>query len=200
MKRVLRIIAVIFTLLVIVLLGLAVYVLAAWDRLDERKPPQMTARRDSAAIARGEHIFKDTWQCWGCHASPASDGNSVPSGGQKFDLRKTGPGFGIYYSRNVTPDSATGIGAWTDGEIVQAIREGVRRDRHMLFPLMPVDWLKGLSDEDALARGDRLPFLLHQQRPVLHAVTGGRGVGGLAAGTPAGAQSRNRLRPSLLAR
>jgi mono/diheme cytochrome c family protein len=57
----------------------------------------------------------------------------------------------VYYSRNITPDSTTGVGAWTDGEIVQAIREGVRKDRRVLFPLMPIDWLNGISDKDALA-------------------------------------------------
>jgi mono/diheme cytochrome c family protein len=151
MSRALRIAGSILAALVALLLATLIYIHFVWDKPVDRPAPVMTAPHDSATIARGEHIFKDTWQCWRCHASPATDGNSSPSGGRVFDLRSRGPGFGIYYARNITPDSSTGIGAWTDGEIVQAIREGVRKDRHMLFPLMPVDWLKGLSDRDVLA-------------------------------------------------
>ncbi len=151
MKRGLKIAGTVFTALVVIVLALAIYVQLAWDRAVDRPVPGMSAPRDSASIALGEHIFKDTWQCWTCHASPATDGNAPPSGGAVFDLRATGPGFGVFYSRNLTPDSATGLGAWTDGEIVQAIREGVNKDRRLLFPIMPVDWLKGLSDRDALA-------------------------------------------------
>jgi mono/diheme cytochrome c family protein len=151
MKRVLKVVGGLAAVLIVLVLAFSVYVLAVWDHLNDRPAPEMTAHHDSAAIARGEYLFKVTWQCFGCHQSGAPDADAPPSGGQAFDLRSTGPGFGIYYSRNITPDSATGIGTWTDGQIVQAIREGVNRDRRTLFPIMPVDWLKGLSDEDALA-------------------------------------------------
>ncbi len=151
MKRGVKIAGTAFVILFVVLLALAIYVQVAWDRSVGRPAPALTALRDSTSVARGEHIFKDTWQCWSCHASPATDGNAPPSGGTPFDLSAIGPGFGVFYSSNLTPDSATGLGAWTDGELVQAIREGVGKDRRLLFPLMPVDWLKGLSDRDALA-------------------------------------------------
>jgi mono/diheme cytochrome c family protein len=150
MKRLLKWVGRLVTVLVFLVVVLGVYVELAWDKPDSRPAPRMTAPRDSATVVRGEYIFKHAWQCWGCHAA-TGDGNAAPSGGQRFDLRSVGPGFGVYYSRNLTPDSATGLGAWTDGEIVQAIREGIRRDRHVLFPLMPIDWLKGLSDQDVLA-------------------------------------------------
>jgi mono/diheme cytochrome c family protein len=111
----------------------------------------MTAPRDSATIARGEYIFKYQAHCWGCHATGNMGADSPPSGGGLFDLRDAGPGFGIWRSRNLTPDVETGIGGWTDGEIVQAMREGIRKDRTAMFPLMPVDWYYGISDADALA-------------------------------------------------
>lgn len=134
----------------VVLLGvLALYVQLTWNKADGRPAPQVTAPHDSATVARGEYIFKYAWKCWGCHAS--GDGNAPPSGGRAFDLRSVGPGFGVFYTRNLTPDSATGLGSWTDGEIVQAIREGVRKDRQVLFPLMPIEWLNGISDRDVLA-------------------------------------------------
>jgi mono/diheme cytochrome c family protein len=151
MKRAFKVIGGLVAVLLVLLLACSAYVLAVWDRPNDRPAPEMAARHDSAAVARGEYLFKVTWQCFGCHQSGAPDADAPPGGGKVFDLRSTGPGFGIYYSRNITPDSATGIGSWTDGQIVQAIREGVNRDRRTLFPIMPVDWLKDLSDEDALA-------------------------------------------------
>jgi hypothetical protein len=53
--------------------------------------------------------------------------------------------------RNITPDEETGIGAWTDGEIARAIREGVSRDGEALFPIMPWFMYTGMSDDDVAA-------------------------------------------------
>jgi hypothetical protein len=53
--------------------------------------------------------------------------------------------------RNITPDVETGIGGWTDGEIVRAIREGVSRDGEALFPIMPWFMYRHMSDDDAAA-------------------------------------------------
>lgn len=151
MKKPVKILAgFIVILLAVILLGV-VYVFASWDRAVERPVPPMKAPRDPATIARGKYIYEVTWQCWACHQTAPASRLSAPSGGMEFDLRSVGPGFGVYYTRNITPDSATGIGTWTDGEIVQALREGINKDRRSLFPIMPTDWLKNLSDEDALA-------------------------------------------------
>ena len=49
---------------------------------------------------------------------------------------------------NITPDKETGIGAWTDGEKIRAIREGISKDGHMLFPLMPYSGYRYMSDAD----------------------------------------------------
>ena len=149
----------------LVLLAVA-FVQLRWDAKVGRAAPHMVAPRDSAAVARGEYIYKFGALCWGCHASGPADANAPPAGGVAFDLRTTGPGFGIWYSPNITPDSTTGIGAWSDGEIVQAIREGIRRDRTAMFPLMPIDWFSGISDDDALA----LVAYLRSVPPVAHKV------------------------------
>jgi hypothetical protein len=42
----------------------------------------------------------------------------------------------------------TGIGGWTDGEVVRAIREGVDKDGRTLFPMMPYGVYRKMSDED----------------------------------------------------
>ena len=151
MKRIAKILGWLVAIVAVLVLVLIGYIQFGWNRVSARVAPVMVAPRDSATIARGEYIFKYTWQCWNCHAVGPDGANAAPSGGYAFDLRNVGPGFGMYYSRNLTPDSATGIGSWTDGEIVQAIREGINKDRHLLFPIMPVPWLNKIADEDALA-------------------------------------------------
>ena len=49
---------------------------------------------------------------------------------------------------NITPDRETGLGNWTDGEKIRAIREGISRDGRVLFPLMPYSKFRYMSDED----------------------------------------------------
>jgi len=55
---------------------------------------------------------------------------------------------GTVVTPNLTPDPETGIGAWTGGEIVRAIREGVDKDGRTLFPMMPYKAFRKMSDED----------------------------------------------------
>lgn len=52
---------------------------------------------------------------------------------------------------NLTPDAETGIGNWTDGEKIRAIREGVDKDGRALFPMMPYPAYRLLSDDDVQA-------------------------------------------------
>lgn len=150
LKRTLWILGGLLAIVVIIIAGFVVYVQSAWDSGNDRPVVAMKASSDPTSIARGEYLFKNTHTCWECH-SPERSANVPPSGGRAFDMRNVGPGFGIFYSRNITPDPETGIGAWSDGEIVRALREGLRPDGKTLFPIMPVEAFRGLSDEDALA-------------------------------------------------
>lgn len=150
-KRILKYLGWGVAVVVVLFLALAAYIQLRWDAKDSRPAPVVKAPTDSATVARGEYIFKFQTMCWGCHHGSSGGANASPSGGLLFDLTNVGPGFGKWYARNITPDAETGIGGWTDGEILQALREGVNRDRRMLFPIMPVDWYHGMSDADALA-------------------------------------------------
>lgn len=60
------------------------------------------------------------------------------------------------HSSNITPDPTTGIGRWTDAQIVTAIREGRRPDGSIIGPPMPVDVYRQMSDADAKAIVDYL--------------------------------------------
>lgn len=48
-------------------------------------------------------------------------------------------------------DRETGIGSWSDADIVRAIREGVRPDGTLIGPPMPILWYRGISDRDVAA-------------------------------------------------
>ncbi|MCP4002486.1 MAG: cytochrome c [Gammaproteobacteria bacterium] len=58
---------------------------------------------------------------------------------------------GVLCIRNLTPDKRSGVGRWTDGELLRAIREGVDPNGHAVFPVMPYSVYKRFSDEDVSA-------------------------------------------------
>jgi hypothetical protein len=105
--------------------------------------------------------------CLGCHSkiddSKPGDFFFPGTEGQGRDFGEI-PNYPIHIrARNITPDKATGIGDWTDGEIVRAMREGVSRDGSPLFPQMPYrTYAQTMSDDDALA----IVSYLHTLKPV----------------------------------
>jgi mono/diheme cytochrome c family protein len=97
---------------------------------------------NAAELARGKYIFGATGGC-GCHTQPKQP---VNSGGRKYD----GP-FGTVYSSNITPDPKTGIGSWTDAEIMTAIRLGRRPNGERLLPVHPYPVFNGMAEGDLKA-------------------------------------------------
>ena len=95
-----------------------------------------------AEVARGKYIFGATGGC-GCHTESKGPANA---GGRKYD----GP-FGTVYSTNITPDTKTGIGSWTDEEIVTAIRLGRRPNGERIVPVHPFTSFNGMADGDLKA-------------------------------------------------
>jgi mono/diheme cytochrome c family protein len=95
-----------------------------------------------ADIARGKYIFGAAAGC-GCHTEPKGPPNA---GGKKFD----GP-FGTVYAPNITPDRETGIGAWTDEQIITAIRLGRRPTGERILPVHPFTSFNGMAEEDLRA-------------------------------------------------
>jgi hypothetical protein len=128
------------------------YVQLAWNRPVHRPIVAMKASQEAARVLRGKYLYERSLLCWNCHGSQGGHSSTEPqAGGREFDLTRVGPGFGYVYGSNLTPDAATGIGGWNDGELVRAIREGVSRDGHVIFPVMAYQFYHGLSDDDALA-------------------------------------------------
>lgn len=68
--------------------------------------------------------------------------------------------------RNITPDKETGIGNWTDGEKIRAIREGVGRDGTTLFPMMGYERYRHMSYEDVYSFVAYLNTLAPVRNPV----------------------------------
>jgi mono/diheme cytochrome c family protein len=96
----------------------------------------------AAEVARGKYMFGATGGC-GCHTAPKGQPNA---GGRRYD----GP-FGTVYSSNITPDRQTGIGAWTDEQIITAIRLGRRPNGERLLPVHPFPIFNGMAEEDLKA-------------------------------------------------
>jgi len=61
------------------------------------------------------------------------------------------PGVGVFHGPNLTPDPETGLGKWSVGQIVAAIKTGKRPDGRELAPIMPWRAFANMSDEDATA-------------------------------------------------
>lgn len=59
------------------------------------------------------------------------------------------PGMGVFVGPNLTPDKQTGLGAWTEQQIVTAITTGVRPDGRVLAPIMPSQDFSHLTKTDA---------------------------------------------------
>lgn len=74
--------------------------------------------------------------------------------------------FGTWRSLNITPDVETGIGGWTDEEIIRAIREGIRPDGERLYPIMPYLLYNRLSDSDAQSVVDYLRTIPAVSKPL----------------------------------
>jgi mono/diheme cytochrome c family protein len=101
--------------------------------------PDAAAQPTREEIARGKYVFGAAAGC-GCHTVPKQPLNA---GGRKYD----GP-FGTVYASNITPDPATGIGKWTDEQIITATRLGRRPNGERLIPVHPYTVFNGMAEQD----------------------------------------------------
>ncbi|HZS51555.1 MAG TPA: c-type cytochrome [Bryobacterales bacterium] len=114
-------------------------------------PSAVRAHATPERIARGEHLVETICDCMGCHAPrdfTRFGGPVIPETKGEGGVMPMAGLPGTIVAANITPDPETGIGAWTDGEIMRAIREGVDKNGRALFPLMPYTDYRYMSDED----------------------------------------------------
>ncbi len=106
-------------------------------------------------IERGSYLVNSVTNCGVCH-TPRVGGtwlggertDAFLAGGAVFDDR--GMGFKLT-TPNITQDVETGIGSWSDDEIMRAVRDGVRKGGELMWPPMPFGTWDVISDDDARA-------------------------------------------------
>jgi mono/diheme cytochrome c family protein len=143
------------TLLIIALLvvtGISLSI--GWRPFIGPKARPLTERKfepTPARLARGQYLVEDLG-CFDCHAERDWTKHDAP-----LVEGTKGAGYAEYPSpglpgrivpSNITPDPETGAGNWTDDQLARAIREGIGHDGRALYPLMPYQFFRALSDED----------------------------------------------------
>ena len=108
-------------------------------------------------ITRGKYLVT-IMDCGGCHTPGALRGKPDPArllaGSDVGFAGPPPPGAatgGVVYPPNLTPDKDTGLGKWTDEQIIRAVRFGQRPDGRALSPAMPWPAYSALTDADARA-------------------------------------------------
>ncbi|MEZ5923302.1 MAG: cytochrome c [Hyphomicrobiaceae bacterium] len=102
-------------------------------------------------VERGKYLV-NIGGCFDCHTPGYFFGK--PDMGRYLGGSEVGfeiPGMGVFYAPNLTPDAETGLGSWTDEQIIAAFQTGVRPDGRQLAPIMPWQALAKLTKEDAEA-------------------------------------------------
>ena len=114
---------------------------------------------------RGAYLVTTIAACGNCHTPKDAASKPIPgaesSGGFAFDIP---PGHAV--AANITPDPETGIGKWSDAQIVAALRDGRRPDGTTIGPPMPFEFYRGIADQDAAA----IAAYIRSVTPIRHAV------------------------------
>ena len=135
------------------LLAVAITFTIGWRPFLGPRARALTARKfevTPARLERGKYIA-ETAGCFGCHSPhdwkargapylPGQDGSGEVMPFDNLPGRIVAP--------NLTPDPETGAGTWSDDQMARAVREGIGHDGRALFPIMPYQKYRKLSDED----------------------------------------------------
>src|SRR5687768_11646792 len=137
MKKALKVVGIIVSVLLLTVAGLASYIKFGLPNVGPA--PELKVEASAERIARGKYLANHVMVCMDCHSTRNWNEFSAPpvpgtlgKGGEVFDHKMGFPG--VYYASNITP---SGIGDWTDGEIFRAITSGVRKNDKPIFPVMP---------------------------------------------------------------
>ena len=119
-------------------------------------------------VERGQYLAH-IMDCGGCHHTGAftpQPNVETPLAGSDIGFEL--PGMGVFYPPNLTPDAETGLGKWSDAEIITAFTTGMRPDGRQLAPIMPFMSYGHINAADAEA----LVAYLRSLKPVSHKVPG----------------------------
>jgi mono/diheme cytochrome c family protein len=94
------------------------------------------------SAARGAYLTAAAG-CLSCHTDSENDGAAF-AGGHKLETP-----FGNFYTPNITPDTTTGIGDWSQDDFIAALREGISPASEHYYPAFPYASYAGITDQDA---------------------------------------------------
>jgi mono/diheme cytochrome c family protein len=137
----------------------AIYFSSCNDNKKE-EPKVAESNKDSLenVLKRGEYLVTSVAACLDCHSKrdyTKYSGPIVPGtegmGGEVFDHKLFDAMPGTVYARNITSDPETGIGTWTDQEVLRAITQGINKNGDTLFPIMPYANFNHMAKKDLLS-------------------------------------------------
>lgn len=111
---------------------------------------------DQQQIDLGRYIAT-MGDCMACHTVPKSAGKDFAGG---YGIESP---LGTIWSTNITPSKEHGIGNYSYEDFSRAVRQGVAKDGHQLYPAMPYDAYSGITDEDMKAL---YAYFMHGVKPV----------------------------------
>jgi cytochrome c553 len=114
-------------------------------------------------IERGSYLVNTIGACGNCHGRDAA-GKPLADLAGGFQINDAQ--VGLIVMPNITPDPETGIGKWTDAEVVVSLRDGKRPDGSIIGPPMPIPVYRQMSDHDAEA----IAVYLRSLKPIRNAL------------------------------
>jgi mono/diheme cytochrome c family protein len=130
---------VLWTAVGVVLVGAVGFAALAYERELAPIARPDPASFDKAVVERGR-VLANYGDCTACHTRP----DGPPFAG---NLPIKTP-FGTIYTSNITPDAETGIGTWSKEAFRRAMKDGVNRNGHHLYPAFPYDQFTKVKDAD----------------------------------------------------
>jgi mono/diheme cytochrome c family protein len=103
----------------------------------------------SATMEQGKYLVESVTICFECHSERnfSKPGWPIPQGRVGSGRILWGEGSpNQVVAPNITPDKATGIGDWSDEEIIRAVRDGIGKKGTLLNPEMPSRYFHSLGD------------------------------------------------------
>lgn len=156
-----------------ILLVAAISLTIGWRPFIDPRARTLTSRKFEPTpqrLERGRYIFNSLAGCVDCHSGHDLSQKDHPvlagmqGAGEVMPFTDL-PGRVV--APNLTPDPETGAGTWTDDQLARAVREGIGHDGRALFPMMPYENYRKMSDEDLASVVVYMRSLapVHQQLP-----------------------------------
>lgn len=95
------------------------------------------------AVQRGKAVFHAAGGC-SCHTDVKNQGPFMAGG------RPISTPFGKVFATNITPDTETGIGSWSDADFITAMTQGIAPDGKHYYPVFPYTSFTRMTRQDLL--------------------------------------------------